>query len=74
MTQVCIVIKTIPTKIEKTLQGVKEFKETLKAYGVFGRWDVAAFIEIEDYHDLKAITRKINSMKGVRSTETLVEA
>ncbi|MEM2901355.1 MAG: Lrp/AsnC ligand binding domain-containing protein [Candidatus Bathyarchaeia archaeon] len=74
MTKACVLIKTIPTRIEKTLEGVKKFKETLKAYMVFGRWDVVAFLDVEDYHDLKNITSKINMMDGVRSTETLVEA
>jgi DNA-binding Lrp family transcriptional regulator len=74
MTKACVLIKTVPTRIEKTLESVRKFKETLKAYMVFGRWDVVAFLEVEDYHELKNITSKINMMDGVRSTETLVEA
>lgn len=74
MTKACVLIKTVPTRIEKTLEGVKKFKETFKAYMVFGRWDVVAFLDVEDYHELKTITSKVNMMDGVRSTETLVEA
>ncbi len=74
MPKACILIKTIPTRVGKTLEGVKEFKEVSKAFIVFGRWDIATFLDVEDYHDLQSITSRINSMEGVRSTETLVEA
>ncbi|RLI42697.1 Lrp/AsnC family transcriptional regulator, partial [Candidatus Bathyarchaeota archaeon] len=45
-----------------------------KAYFTYGRFDIVAFVEAENYKDLRAITTKINSIDGVRSTETLAEA
>lgn len=46
----------------------------LDAYPVFGRFDVAVFIEAGDVKELKTIALKILALKGVRSTETLIEA
>lgn len=42
-------------------------------YPVFGRYDVVAFIEGEDYKQVKTIADKISALDGVRSTETLPE-
>ncbi|MEM2106620.1 MAG: Lrp/AsnC ligand binding domain-containing protein, partial [Candidatus Bathyarchaeia archaeon] len=66
-----VLIKTIPTRIEETLAEVKKFKQVKKAYMVFGRWDIVAFMEVSEYKELKDITSEINRIKGVRSTETL---
>jgi DNA-binding Lrp family transcriptional regulator len=38
---------------------------------VYGRWDIVALMDVSEYKELKTITAEINSMKGVRSTETL---
>ncbi len=74
MTNACVLIKTVPTKLEKTLKEVKKFEEVTKAYIVFGRWDIVSFFDVPDYHEIQSITSKINSLEGVRSTETLLES
>ncbi|MGQ9542924.1 MAG: Lrp/AsnC ligand binding domain-containing protein [Candidatus Bathyarchaeia archaeon] len=71
MLSACVLIKTIPTRIEETLVEVKKFKQVRKAYMVYGRWDIVAFMEVSEYKELKDITSEINNIKGVRSTETL---
>jgi DNA-binding Lrp family transcriptional regulator len=71
MLEACILIKTIPTRVEEILTSIKAFEEIKKAYIVYGRWDIVAFIEITDYKRLKTLTSEINSINGVRSTETL---
>jgi DNA-binding Lrp family transcriptional regulator len=45
-----------------------------KAYFTYGRFDIVAFLGVEDYKEIKKITGLINNLEGVRSTETLVEA
>ncbi len=50
------------------MKGVK------KAYLTYGRFDIAAFLEVQDYQALKKATSEIVSWDGVRSTETLAEA
>jgi len=71
MSDACILIKTIPTRVDEILTSVKKIETIKKAYIVFGRWDIVAFIETTDYRQLKALTADINALKGVRSTETL---
>lgn len=70
----CILTKTMPTRTEKILKAVKEFKEVRKAFMAYGRFDVVVFIEASDYQQIRVMSGKINSIDGVRSTETLVEA
>ena len=74
MVQGCILVKTVPTKVETILNEVRKMKEVEKAYIAFGRWDIVAFISVEDYRILKTLTSNINAIEGVRSTETLVES
>ncbi len=73
MTKACILIKVVPTRIEKVLNQVRGFKETRKSYPVYGRWDIIAFLEAHEYKHFKDLTSRINSFEGVRSTETLAE-
>ncbi|MBS7645662.1 MAG: Lrp/AsnC ligand binding domain-containing protein [Candidatus Bathyarchaeia archaeon] len=74
MVKACILIKVVPTRVEHVLERVRGLKETGKAYPVYGRWDIVAFIEVPEYGRLKELTGEINRFEGVRSTETLAEA
>jgi len=74
MLNACILLKVVPTRAELILEAVKEIRGVRKAYFTYGRFDIVAFVEAENYKDLRAITTKINSIDGVRSTETLAEA
>ena len=74
MLNACILLKTVQTRADKILKVIREFPEVKKAYLCYGRFDVVAFLEVKDYKDLRRLTGQINSVEGVRSTETLVEA
>jgi DNA-binding Lrp family transcriptional regulator len=74
MPKACILIKAVPPKVANILKQIKTFENVRKAYIAFGRWDIVTFLTVTDYNKLKEITQKINSLDGVRSTETLVEA
>jgi len=74
MLNACVLIKVVPTKAEPILSKVKAIKGVRKAYFTYGRFDIAAFVEVEDYRSIREITEEINAIEGVRSTETLVEA
>lgn len=67
----CILIKTVPIKSEDILREVKKIKEVRRAFIASGRWDIVAFLEAPDYKRLTKIIGKINSLEGIRSTETL---
>jgi len=74
MLNACVLIKIVPTKADLILERVKSISGVRKAYLTYGRFDIAIFLEVSDYKTIRAITEEINSIEGVRSTETLVEA
>ena len=69
-----MLIKTVPTKVEMILKSMKEMDEVKKAYITYGRFDIVAFVEVQDYHRIRQLSSELNSLDGVRSTETLAEA
>ena len=70
----CILIKTKPLQSGDILISTKKLKDVRKVFIAYGRFDLVAFAEADDYPDLRRLTGTINSIAGVRSTETLVEA
>ena len=74
MLNACILLKIVPSKAHLILDAVRAIDGIKKAYPTYGRFDIAVFVEVEDYKKLRAITTKINGIDGIRSTETLPEA
>jgi DNA-binding Lrp family transcriptional regulator len=74
MLNACIVLKVVPTKASVILSAIKKLKGIRKAYFTYGRFDIAVFVEVADYKELRGVTTKINGIEGIRSTETLPEA
>jgi DNA-binding Lrp family transcriptional regulator len=70
----CILLKIVPTKADTILDTVRKIAGVRKAYFTYGRFDLAVFVEVQDYKELREITSQINSIEGIRSTETLPEA
>ena len=70
----CILVKTKPASSDDVLSELRELKGVRKAYVAYGRYDIVAFVEGPDYPALREMTAKINSIDGVRSSETLAEA
>ena len=60
-------------KEDTVLKAIKSVKGVRKAYFTFGRFDIAAFLEVESYESLRNFTAEINALEGIRSTETLPE-
>jgi len=74
MLNACILLKIVPIKAHAILSAVRKIGGVRKAYFTYGRFDIAVFVEVADYKELRAVTTKINSIEGIRSTETLPEA
>jgi uncharacterized protein with GYD domain len=70
----CILIKTSPLHTQDVLAGARGLSGVRKVFIAYGRYDLVAFAEASDYPEIRRLTGEINSMTGVRSTETLVEA
>jgi len=74
MLNACILLKVVRIKAHVILSAVKEIYSVRKAYLTHGRFDIAIFVEVVDYKELRVVTSKINGIEGIRSTETLAEA
>lgn len=74
MLNACILLKVVPTKADAILGSVRQIGSVKKAFFTYGRFDIAVFAEANDYKELREATSRINSIEGVRSTETLAEA
>jgi uncharacterized protein with GYD domain len=74
MLNACILLKIVPIKAHAILSAVRAIVGVRKAYFTYGRFDMAVFVEVEDYKKLRVVTTKINDIEGIRSTETLPEA
>ena len=74
MLNACILLKVVPIKAYAILSVVKKIEAVRKAYFTHGRFDIAVFVDVADYKNLREVTTKINCIEGVRSTETLPEA
>ena len=74
MLNACILLKIVPIKAHAILSVVREIGGVRKAYFTYGRFDMAVFVEVADYKELRAVTTKMNGIEGIRSTETLPEA
>ncbi len=72
--EACILLKTVPLQTGAVLRKVKSLKGVRKAFIAYGRYDMVAFVEADAYPEIRKLTGEINSIQGVRSTETLVEA
>jgi DNA-binding Lrp family transcriptional regulator len=70
----CVLLKTVPLQTDAVLSKVKSLKGVRKVFVAYGRYDMVAFAEAAGYPEIRNLTSEINSMQGVRSTETLVEA
>jgi uncharacterized protein with GYD domain len=70
----CILIKTTPIHTDLVLQKARAMTEVRKAFVAYGRYDLVVFASAPDYSVVRRLTSAINSLEGVRSTETLLEA
>jgi len=74
MLNACILLKVVPIKANRILTATKGVQGVRKAYFTHGRFDIAVFVDVADYKELRVVTTKINAIEGIRSTETLPEA
>jgi hypothetical protein len=74
MLNACILLKVVRIKAYTILSKIKKIESVRKTYLTHGRFDIAVFVEVENYKELRTVTSKINGVEGIRSTETLAEA
>jgi len=69
-----ILISVEVNKLSGVLNEVKKVSGVKEAFSVAGRADIVAIIEAKDLNELSKISVKLNSILGVSTTETLIEA
>ena len=72
MVSACILVQYQSGRGRDALKAVKKVKGVKRAFITFGRWDVVAEVEVPDLKTLGAIALKVNGLRGVRASETLV--
>lgn len=60
-------------KAASVLRSIKEVKGVSRVDSVLGRYDVVARVEAKNLGEIAEAAKKINSIAGVKFTETLVE-
>jgi len=59
-------------KFKDVAEEVKKLEGVKKAFGVHGRWDAVAEVQVADIKALGELALKINGLRGVKANETLV--
>lgn len=73
MVRACILIRVSSGAERASLEAVRKVKGVKRAYNVFGRYDVVAFAEAATFRGVSTLAGRVNSIKGIKSTETLIE-
>lgn len=68
----CVLIGCEAGKFKDVAEEVKKLEGVKKAFGVHGRWDAVAEVEVADIKALGELALKINGLRGVKANETLV--
>jgi DNA-binding Lrp family transcriptional regulator len=68
----CVLISCEAGKSIDVAEEVKKLKGVKKAFGVHGRWDTVAEVDVADIKALGELALKVNGLRGVKANETLV--
>jgi len=68
----CVLIGCEAGKFKDVAEEVKKLEGVKKAFGVHGRWDAVAEVQVADIKALGELALKINGLRGVKANETLV--
>ena len=72
MVLACILVCCQAGKYKDVAAELRKATGVKRAFGVHGRWDVVAEIEVADLKTLSETVLKLHGLPGVRATETLI--
>ncbi|MHA2060574.1 MAG: Lrp/AsnC ligand binding domain-containing protein, partial [Candidatus Ranarchaeia archaeon] len=72
-TELPVPIAGVSKELKRILKDVKNIDNVKDAYVVYGRFDYIVHLEAESYLEIVKTAARINALKNIRSTETLVE-
>jgi len=70
----CVLVRASTGKAMAVLDEIRKVKNVRKAFAVYGRYDIVAFVEAPDFKAVAGASRAINALDGIKSTETAIEA
>ena len=68
-----VLVKTSVEAVDEAIREARKIEGVVDAYAVFGRFDMVVLLEAEDFPSLMRTVVSVSALKGVRSTETLIE-
>ena len=68
----CTLVCCEPGRYKDVVRDAKKINGVVDAFGVHGRWDIVVQIEVADLKTLGETSLKINGLKGVKASETLI--
>ncbi len=71
MVSACVLVQVDPGRGD-ALKAIKKLKGVKRAFVTFGRWDLVAEVDVADVKTLGELALKVNGLRGVRASETLV--
>lgn len=72
MVVACMLICCQAGKYKEVAAELGKMEGVKRVFGVHGRWDVVAEVEVADLKALGEMALKLHGLPGVRATETLV--
>jgi len=72
MLEAYILVNTEPGMIWEVAEAVSQIDGVKMAHAVTGQFDVAAFVVFAKVEELGRIIEKVQQIKGVRRTQTLI--
>ena len=72
MVVACILVCCQAGKFKEVAAELKKIEGVKRAFGVHGRWDAVAEIEVADLKALGEAVLRLHGLPGVRATETLI--
>ncbi len=72
MVVACVLVCCEAGKFKEVVEELKRIEGVKRAFGVHGRWDAVAEVEVADLKALGEVVLKLHGLLGVRAMETLV--
>lgn len=72
MIEAVVLVACEAGKYVSVASDIRKVKGVKESFPVFGRWDVVAKMEAKDLSSLSDVVLKVNGMRTVKATETLI--
>ena len=74
MISACVLVGCHSGRLKTVLHAIKQIEHVTRSFPALGRWDIIVEIVAPDIQKATASALLINNLKGVKQSETLIEA